>query len=393
MSKIGFVALDKDKNWLGGRYYLQNLIKCNSTLDESSKINICDVWWQDISDSDPFSEVRQLLGDSIIVKFPDDFIERIKRKISRIFYDSLSASDLFKKHDINLFFPIQPCENTGIPYVFWLPDFQHIRRPDLLSPELIQYFNITYDRNVKEATEIILSSEDAKKDFANVYPEHIAKTHVVHFCSIPDSSWWELDPLETAQKYQLSERFFIACNQFTRHKNYLTLFKALAYLRDLGQKDICIVCTGGTHDYRGENHFEQLKEYIAEHGLGDQVHILGLLPKAEQIALIRRSIAILQPSQFEGWSTVIEDSKTLGKLVLAGDLEVNREQLGGKYPYYLELENFQQWGMMMQKVWSDTPPGPNLLQEESGLNYLSLATRDCGLKFAEVVKKALRYTA
>lgn len=392
MAKVGFVALDQNQNWLGGRYYLQNLIKCNSTIDSEKKINICDVWWGNIPEADPFIEVRQLLGSSIIVKFPNNLIERIKRRINRILYKNRTASDLFKKHDIDLFFPIQPCENTGIPYIFWLPDFQHIRRPDLLTPDLIEYLNTSYSRNVKEASQVILSSEDAKNDFAQVYPDYIEKTHVVHFCSIPDSSWWELDPLETAQKHQLPERFFIVCNQFTRHKNYLTLFKSLSYLRELGQKDICIICTGGTHDYRGENHFEKLKLYIAEHHLEEQVRILGLLPKAEQVALMRRSIAILQPSQFEGWSTVIEDAKTLGKLVLASNLAVNLEQLGVSHPFYLEIEDFRQWATMMQQVWSDTPPGPNLLHEQAGLEYLSLATKDCGVKFAKVVKKALNQT-
>ncbi|MBD2187096.1 glycosyltransferase family 4 protein [Pseudanabaena mucicola] len=390
MTKVGFVALDQNQNWLGGRYYLQNLIKCNSTIDSEEKINICDVWWENIPESDPFIEVRQLLGSSIIVKFPNNLIERIKRRINRILHKHSTASDLFKKHDIDLFFPIQPCENTGIPYVFWLPDFQHIRRPDLLTPDLIEYFNTNYSRNVKEASQVILSSEDAKNDFVQVYPDYIEKAHVVHFCSIPDSSWWELDPLETSQKHQLPERFFIVCNQFTRHKNYLTLFKSLSYLRELGQKDICIVCTGGTYDYRGENYFEKLKVYIAEHHLEGQVRILGLLPKAEQVALMRRSIAILQPSQFEGWSTVIEDAKTLGKLVLASNLEVNCEQLGVSHPFYLEPENFRQWAIVMQQIWSNTPPGPNLLQEKAGLEYLNLAAKDCGLKFAEVVNEALR---
>ena len=37
--------------------------------------------------------------------------------------------------------------------------------------------------------------------------------------------------------------------------------------------------------------------------------------------------AVIQPSLFEGWSTVIEDARALNKFVIASDLDVNKEQL------------------------------------------------------------------
>ena len=41
---------------------------------------------------------------------------------------------------------------------------------------------------------------------------------------------------------------------------------------------------------------------------------------------MRRSLAVIQPSLFEGWSTVLEDARALGKVVLASDIAVHREQ-------------------------------------------------------------------
>ena len=41
---------------------------------------------------------------------------------------------------------------------------------------------------------------------------------------------------------------------------------------------------------------------------------------------MKNSIAVVQPSLFEGWSTIIEDCKALNHFVIASDLAVNQEQ-------------------------------------------------------------------
>ena len=43
------------------------------------------------------------------------------------------------------------------------------------------------------------------------------------------------------------------------------------------------------------------------------------------------SIAIIQPSYFEGWSTVVEDAKAMNQFVIASDIAVHKEQLKVNY--------------------------------------------------------------
>jgi glycosyltransferase involved in cell wall biosynthesis len=50
--------------------------------------------------------------------------------------------------------------------------------------------------------------------------------------------------------------------------------------------------------------------------------------------------AIIQPSRFEGWSTVIEDAMAMNQPVIVSDLEVNKEQLGEKGVYF-DIEDSQ----------------------------------------------------
>ena len=390
MTKVGFAAIDKDNKWLGGRYYLQNLIKCNSILETKSRLDICDIWWQSFpKESDPFLEVRQILGAPTIINLPISIAGRATRSLHRYLGRYQGARDLFAERDIDVFFPIVPCENSYTPYVFWLPDFQYLRRPDLLSQEMCQYYESYFRSNVERASRVILSSDDAKQDFIKVYPDHVDKARVVKFCSIPDDNWWELNPNQVAKKYDLPDRFFIVCNQFTKHKNYLTLVNALSHLRKSGHENICIVCTGSHYDHRNENYIEQVRSLISDYHLEDQIYILGMLPRSEQIALIRKSIAVLQPSLFEGWSTVIEDAKTLGKVVIASNLLVNQEQLGADHRYYLEPEDSISWFFAMQDAWEILKPGPNFEQEKKGLAYLSNAQINCGLEFSQIINESI----
>ena len=56
--------------------------------------------------------------------------------------------------------------------------------------------------------------------------------------------------------------------------------------------------------------------------------------RAEQLLLMKYAQAVIQPSLFEGWSTVIEDAISLQVPVIASNLPVNIEQLGDRGVYF-----------------------------------------------------------
>lgn len=389
MHSAGIVAIDNNQKWIGGRYYLHHLIRCVAALPVEEQIRLRDVSWIKQQDDDPFSEVRFLIGAPVVVSPPAGFAGRVLRKLRSLRKHYEGAGDLFQEKGIDVFFPIPPCDNAGLPYVFWLPDFQYLRRPDLMSPQLCADLEQYFYQHVHAASQIVLSSEDAKNDFAGVYPQFLDRTHVVRFCSVPDDEWWKLDPLEVSGKYQLPPRFLIVCNQFTRHKNHLTLLKALHVLSEIGRDDIHLVCTGSTFDHRQEDYIGQVNAFLKKHGMENRVHILGLIPRADQIALLRQSVAVMQPSWFEGWSTIVEDAKTLSKVVIASDLPVHREQLGPEHPYYLSLDSAEDWADAIFAVWESLEAGPKTEDEKIGLKRLDAAKRECGLAFVKALESAI----
>ena len=389
MLKAGLVAIDQDNKWAGGRYYLLHLARCVESLDSAKSVSLCSVSWSEPGSNDPFAEVREQLGRHIAVASPTAFVPRMVRKVRRSLMRTDGARDLFEAHGIDVFFPIPPCENSGTPYVFWLPDFQYMRRPDLMSDKLRGDLEQYFRGHVHAAAQIVLSSEDARSDFAKVYPEFLNRTHVVRFCSVPDEEWWSLDPVQVADRYNLPERFLIVCNQFTRHKNHLVLMQAIKLVVDSGVDDIHLVCTGSTFDHRQEDYVGQVTAYLNENGLANRVHILGLISRADQVALLRRSMAVVQPSSFEGWSTIIEDAKTLGKPVLVSDLPVHHEQLGPSQPYYLSQDSPEEWAIAITAYWRQLTPGPSIGAEREALIKLEHAKRECGLAFTKTLRAAV----
>jgi len=79
---------------------------------------------------------------------------------------------------------------------------------------------------------------------------------------------------------------------------------------------------------------QELHYIINQHDLKENISFLGLIPRDDQLLLMKYAQAILQPSLFEGWSTVIEDAKSLQVPVIASDLPVNIEQLQDKGTYF-----------------------------------------------------------
>lgn len=388
MSDIGLVAVDTSGKWIGGRYYLHHLVKAVASLPQAERMPMVDVSWQTRPDEDPFKEVRAYMSRSIVLNCPTAINRRLYRKIRRLAHRWNDSRDLFLDAGIGVVFPVLPCAAPGIPYVFWLPDFQYIHLPNLFGDELCKWYENYYRSNVEQATLVVLSSQHAMKDYAISFPHAIDKARIVNFCSIPDETWQRLDPRETAGSIGFDGSFFVLSNQFSHHKNHETVFDAVRILKCRGI-DITVLCTGSTYGFRGDDYLKRLKDFIKNNKLEKNIVILGMLPRDEQIALMRRSLAMLQPSHFEGWSTVVEDARALGKTLLVSDIEVHREQLGETYPLYLHPDDSDAWADAMLQIWKNSTPGPHLDDEAAGLINVGKLSLSIGGTFVSVMREAM----
>lgn len=385
---VGLSAIDAGNLWVGGRYYLHHLVRSVASLPVEERVDFVDVWWERAAESfDPFAEVRDLFVGRRVVGLPASLSGRLMRKVRRAVHRWHDSRDLFHDAGIDALFPIAPCVSPGVPLLFWIPDFQQARMPHLFTPELRESFDRRINDNARAADLIVLSSLDGLRDLEHFLPAEAAKGRVVPFCSPPTPEWWNRDPAGAAEALGLPERFVVVSNQFSAQKNHLMLFEAVQILRDRGT-EITLACTGSTYGFHGEEYFASIEKFLDLHSLRGSIRVLGLLDRDIQIALMRRSLAMMQPSRFEGWSTVVEDAKSLGKPILVSDLAVHREQLPG-LATLLPLDDPPAWADAIESIWKSRTPGPHLEEEARGAVYVEKAMRDFGRRFTAAVREAI----
>jgi glycosyltransferase involved in cell wall biosynthesis len=218
--------------------------------------------------------------------------------------------------------------------IYWIYDFQHIFLPEYFTEDESQNRNKQFALLAENANEIVVSSEDAASHFKKLYPESKSELHVLHFASmIPDFE--PINFVSLKEKFLLSERpFFLISNQFWQHKNHRVVFEAIKLLQATSEGfQFDFIFTGKEQDDRNPNYVPDLKKYIAEERLSN-IKMLGFIGRDEQLSLMSYAQAVIQPSKFEGWGTVVEDAKMLGVPVILSDLQVHKEQLGEDGLYF-----------------------------------------------------------
>ena len=140
--------------------------------------------------------------------------------------------------------------------------------------------------------------------------------------------------------------------QFWQHKNHKIVIEALSILKGKGYDNIVVVCTGLTKDYRNQHYFDDLMSEIHSDNIENNIKILGMIPREEQLQLMKGALAVVQPSLFEGWGTVVEDAKTLQKRIVLSDIDVHKEQANADCVFF-GRNNARQLADILLNIWQE----------------------------------------
>ncbi len=323
MIRVGFV-LAHSASWTGGLNYLRNLIaSVHAVPDRSIEPVLIVAPDTPADDWAEFGDVPVLRTPLVGATTP---AKLLRRGSQELFGRDIAFERFLRRHDIAVLSHSGFLgKSSTIPAISWLPDFQHIRMPRFFTAEEIAARDRGYARIARNAQTILLSSEDAKSDLAKFAPDMMHKARVLRFTAGMVTADDPRDASYLAETYGIDRPFFYVPNQFWRHKNHRLILDALALLKKHGQPPL-VVSTGKTEDRRYPEHFNELSRHIDERGLTDDFRILGLIPYADLSVLFRHSVALINPSFFEGWSSTVEESKSLGKAIILSDIPVHREQ-------------------------------------------------------------------
>jgi glycosyltransferase involved in cell wall biosynthesis len=361
MIRVGFPFSATDDGWLGGLNYFRSLFGAILGMQDRQiepVILIGDPRTREILKQFPPIPIVESAAFAMPRRWP------IPRSIGkRLLGLDIATEMVLKRHRIAALSHAVPLGRTSrIPVMSWIPDFQHVHLPEFFSVEEVEARNSNFAFLADQADRVLLSSCDAQRDFCALYPALARKSRVLPFVADIPEAKAATDQAKLTQRYEIGEPYFLVPNQFWAHKNHRLIIEALAILEGGGRAPL-VLATGNLHDYRWPNYHADLMKLAQHGGVSNRFRVLGVVPRADLIALMMSSIAIINPSKFEGWSTTIEEAKALGLKTIVSDIAVHREQAppGG---LYVDAERPQELANAMKTLLArgtDTPrPGARM---------------------------------
>lgn len=247
--------------------------------------------------------------------------EKIKDKI--VFF---SKHDIYKNYSPDLVFPIQDTKiEKNFKTLGYIYDLQHIDLPKFFTRSEIKKRNQDFKHLIDNTDGILVNSFFVKKGILKNFKIKKKNLNVIPFLPYKYDSFSNTNK-NIREKYDLKNNFFIICNHFWKHKNHQIAFQAFQKLQHQYKK-LDLVCTGITEDSRFPNYFEELKKKFNKQIQANKIKILNLIPRSDQLELIKNSLGVIQPSLYEGGPGGFSsyEAISLKKNLIISDLKINKE--------------------------------------------------------------------
>lgn len=328
MIHVGIAYTFHDNDWLGGRNYFASLFEAiEAHAKPTLTVTLIVGHRTRTTLPEQFPWVRVLRTSALDRYHPVWWLRQLDLRIGnrdRVLQGILQHAGVdVLSHSGHL------GDGSPVPCVAWLYDFQFMHLPELWKPRHLRWAARRYRAACAACDGVIVSSDSALQDLRAFAPDCRARAHVLRFVSNRIDERNLPSPESLRDKYRLPTRFFYLPNQFWENKNHRLAVDALKLLKDRGE-EVHIACSGKTADGRQPRYFPELLEHVQRSGVADRFHILGIIPRKDALGLMRAATAVLNPSRFEGWSTTVEEAKTLGAPMVLSDIPVHREQVTTK---------------------------------------------------------------
>lgn len=384
--KVGFLN-HFSSNWMGGVNYYKNLFMAMEKVENPRLIPFV------FKPQDPIAEVIMDYASPLHPKGKKDFKYRMTKLWHSVLKKPFDKNVYLNRDlDVDVISHVQTgiSQKPTIPTISWIPDFQHVHIPEMFSQDELEYRNKTFYSMAKYSKLVLFSSQDALNDFKNFASEYSYKGKVLHFVAIPDENvYLKTDEIkeEIIKKFDLPPKYFYVPNQFWVHKNHKVVFEAISILKQQGI-DVNIVFTGKTKDYRQEGYFDDLLQFAKENNIENNIKILGLVELIEVYYLMRNCISIINPSFFEGWSSTVEEAKSLGKNIILSNLNVHKEQNPPEGVYF-DPRNPNQLAEILKEKWLNGKSQPDYELEKIAKLQLEKRIIEFGKEYQKIILNVL----
>jgi len=334
--RVGIAAADF-MTWNGGVDFLKDIILgLEAVADEFNfELYLLEAPNKDYRNFKGLKRVLKKLKSNFFTPIKEHRENKDFKEFKKLKFISFSPNKLkkvVKDFEIDIIVPCLPTKylKLDIPAIGYLYDCQCKYYPEFFSKKVIKKTEKFFQKNLDTNRRIVVNSHDTKKDILKFYKAKDENILVLPFSPKINERYLE-DYSEDIKKYHLPEKYFMISNQFWKHKNHKTAFEAIKNLvKDEKYKNIQLICTGPMEDDRAPEHIKDLKAFIRNNNLEETIRCLGMIPKAEQLEIMKHAQALIQPTLFEGdpgagagWSAI-----SLGVPCIFSDISVNLEIQG-----------------------------------------------------------------
>lgn len=221
-----------------------------------------------------------------------------------------------------------PIRTSHVKKIGYFYDFQHRDLPQHFSDAERERRDWDFVDMAERSNAVFCTSHSVAAkatQYLGIAPERML---VMPYTPWLRPDWLGVDVAAAQARYATGPRYVLVSNHFWIHKDHPTALHAFAaVVADPRHADLKLVMTGDTSDFRDPAHFGRIQALITELGLGERCRILGMIPKADQIALLRGAALLLQPTLYEGGpgGGASYEAGGLGVPALLSDIPVNLE--------------------------------------------------------------------
>jgi glycosyltransferase involved in cell wall biosynthesis len=390
MIKVG-IWFNAPAEYSGGVNYFKNLLYALSLVNDGSVSP-----YVFISTDMPELIVEQFEQNATVVRTNllrrGTFSWMICKALYKLSGSMILVNTLLKSYDINILSHVWFAYKGRAPFkvIAWIPDFQYLHLPHLFPTLDVVEETRQNKILISQSNIVILSSYNALEDFKSIAaPEHQGRGTVLQFVSQPSNMLVSKNIVleELEKKYGFKGAYFFLPNQFWEHKNHKLVLQAVKLLKDRCI-NILVLCTGHIKDLRKNNteFIDGIYDYIGVHNLQDQVKILGLIDYDDVLVMMKNSIAVINPSRFEGWSSSVEEAKSMDKLMILSNIDVHIEQnpLNRKYFDHNDVLALSQ---ILEDVWNAPKDSSYRESDKITRQVLKKRTIEFGKKYLEILKR------
>ena len=216
----------------------------------------------------------------------------------------------------DFFFPTLPSD-ISLPTVVTIHDVIPLLFPKQYPPGIKGTINYLRQRHrLKKISLVITDSQASKEGIREKLGISEEKIKVIHLAGNPEIK--QPSPSQArriANKFNLPSHYLVYVGDINYNKNLPTLLLALTQLPP--SIHLCVVSRTWQNDSIPEG--RQLKEIIKQNDLDERVRVLDIpSTQPEQLsAVLNQSLALVQPSLWEGFGLPVLEAFQAGTLVVA----------------------------------------------------------------------------